>query len=729
MAWLCEGNDPQFVMEGPFDRGEWRLRFVAIAFEQSRYARMQLFLAKNGEFTEELSIRFGQMASREAEHCLSFYLPFRARALRFDPMDSPGIFRMGPVVGVRRPLIAGMLRRVISISARSPSHSFDLVSRALRMVARRDHHAWNRALVRLARVEQDNEHHQWMRGHVVARKGMYPAEAEDGLLSLVTTVYDTPPALLSEAVRSVLEQGYDRFEWVILDNGSRDIGSRAILRRAARDPRVRLHRVETNLGIIRGMRFVLERATGRYILPLDSDDYLYPDCLSIMAHHIQRYGYPALLYSDEDKVRGSEHVEAFFKPAWDPVLLRNCCYIAHLCAIKRELALELGGYTDPGAEGCHDWDTFLRFLRAGYIARHVPEIVYSWRMHAHSTAASIGSKGYVFDSHRHVLSMHLSALSLSAHFSVELSPLFPGTPDWWIRRRRVAARRLHVCVFIRDATSSEANVRRIVRTVSGYPLERLWLVASDSRTDPMMLTRAADALRTGTERVTVEVAEGAGIMALGNLARSCLEEAAGPALMALLSDAITPEGDEWPWEALGLIEAYPDAVVVGGRILDRHRRVISAGECLGFGGFCGSPDAGRAAQDPGYFGLALKQRSASAVAAAFCVVDAGFLAHVAPRLAAFISDLSFLGPCLGAQAIEQDARVIYSPFIVATTSEILWPGNSGDGREQAFLSLYGHIEPDRRFYHPLLSLDPRRAFAPVGNEILGPNGVLQRERE
>ena len=49
-----------------------------------------------------------------------------------------------------------------------------------------------------------------------------------------------------------------------------------------------------------------------------------------------RANYPALVYSDEDKLRDGRHVDPFEKPDWDPVLFRNCCYIAHLCAIRRE---------------------------------------------------------------------------------------------------------------------------------------------------------------------------------------------------------------------------------------------------------------------------------------------------------------------------------------------------------------------------------------------------------
>ena len=76
-----------------------------------------------------------------------------------------------------------------------------------------------------------------------------------------------------------MQAGGTKFEWYVLDNGTTRVDTRAFLSKLAKEPYVRLERVEANLGIIGGMRHCRDRATGRYILPLDSDDYLFPDCV------------------------------------------------------------------------------------------------------------------------------------------------------------------------------------------------------------------------------------------------------------------------------------------------------------------------------------------------------------------------------------------------------------------------------------------------------------------
>ena len=177
------------------------------------------------------------------------------------------------------------------------------------------------------------------------------------------------------------------FEWVLLDNGSQILAPGGRSSAWQESVAIRVFRVEDNLGIVE-RHALLSRARDATdtLLPVDSDDLLTPDCLRVVSHALRQAGYPALAYTDEDKLEGSRFSQPYFKPAFDPVLFANSCYTAHLGAIDRELALELGAYTDPRAEGSHDWDTFTRFLAAGHTPLHIPEVLYSWRIHQASTS-------------------------------------------------------------------------------------------------------------------------------------------------------------------------------------------------------------------------------------------------------------------------------------------------------------------------------------------------------
>ena len=247
----------------------------------------------------------------------------------------------------------------------------------------------------------------WIKQRVYRRGAEYDVAANPSLFSIITPVYDTPVKFLREMAASVFAQDYP-CEWVVCDNGSRMPETLAVLDELQKDRRVKLVRLEKNGGIMRGTRTAFNAATGRYVLPVDSDDLLYPDALRVMAACLERADWPAVAYSDEDKVYAqSVPCHPFLKPDWDPALFLNCCYIAHLCAISREAAIDVDAYTDDNARGCHDWDTFTRLLRRGHVPLHVPEVLYSWRIHEGSSASTDHrAKLYTLDCQKHVLEQH-----------------------------------------------------------------------------------------------------------------------------------------------------------------------------------------------------------------------------------------------------------------------------------------------------------------------------------
>jgi hypothetical protein len=281
------------------------------------------------------------------------------------------------------------------------------------------------------------QYEAWIRARIDARQNIYTREPEPGLFSILTAVWDgSPLAYLRELAESIQRQNATgATEWVVLDNGCARPELLSFMREISRFAWVRVVRVEQNLGITRGLRRCLEEARGRYVLPVDADDRLDRDALRVVATALAENQYPALLYTDEDKVIGRRRYQPYFKPEWDPVLLLNSAYIAHLGVIDREKALALGAYSDPATEGSPDWDLFVRFLISGEGAVHVPEVVYSWRVHSSSTADDDASKAYIANSQRAVLQRFLDSREEGKLFTLEPSPLFAGGAHWHFQRK------------------------------------------------------------------------------------------------------------------------------------------------------------------------------------------------------------------------------------------------------------------------------------------------------
>ena len=188
---------------------------------------------------------------------------------------------------------------------------------------------------------------------------------------------------------------------------------------AARDSRVRFWRVENNLHIIGGNRFLLEHARGTYVIPVDGDDVVYPDALRIMSIFIAEHDEPDLLYSDEQKItlRGVAS-EMMWRPGWSNLAALSTCPAAHLMVFKRTLALEAGFYSADYARGSHDWDSALRLATRTSHVVHVPFVLYGWRMHPGSAAINVDSKNYLAESQKSVVRHALERLGLADRFDV-----------------------------------------------------------------------------------------------------------------------------------------------------------------------------------------------------------------------------------------------------------------------------------------------------------------------
>jgi len=496
---------------------------------------------------------------------------------------------------------------------------------------------------------------------------------ESGLLSFVTSAYNTDPVFLEELGRCVfLQDGGTQFEWLILDNGSTRSDTRLALQQLSSHPCVRLERVENNLGIIGGMRFCLEHAQGRYILPLDSDDIIEPDCVHVLTRFIVENNYPPLLYTDEDKLNANRFGLPYFKPEWDPVLFTHSCYIAHLCAIDREKAIELGLYSDSGAEGCHDWDSFIRFMNAGLQPFHIPEVLYSWRLHNESTSGNITSKSYITESHRNTLQRLLDHTGVP-NIDLVNSPLFNYDVDWWFRRRRVAPRTIQKIIV---CTKNSTNV--VVDDEAAMPLP-LVLNLNSKISDLAAIINQNDA-----------------------------------ELMHICIRGVVPDSDEGLWDAMGLFDMFPDAVMVGGTLHDGNN-IIDGPRVFGFGDGFGCPDTGRSMMDPGYGAKIWKPHTVSAVPIEHCVIKTSFIKQCMAELQQESVSIEMLGLWLGGLAIEMKVRVVYSPFMRARTI-LNHNYNISQDDKAHFLSRFWSLIPDNRSYSLRLGLNKTKAYLEVDPE-------------
>ncbi|SDD46085.1 glycosyltransferase family 2 protein [Glycomyces harbinensis] len=116
-------------------------------------------------------------------------------------------------------------------------------------------------------------------------------------VTVVTAVYNTMP-YLTACLESLAHQtiGADRFEALMVDDGSTDGSAAELERFAAAYPDVfRVFRQENSGGPAAPSNLALEHAKGRYVIFLGSDDYLGPESLERMVASADEWGSDVLL--------------------------------------------------------------------------------------------------------------------------------------------------------------------------------------------------------------------------------------------------------------------------------------------------------------------------------------------------------------------------------------------------------------------------------------------------
>lgn len=217
-----------------------------------------------------------------------------------------------------------------------------------------------------------------------------PPNADGSLISVVCPVFNTDPDLLGITVASVLAQSYERWELLLVNDGSKRLETiNALARLASSDERIRVIDRADNTGVAAATNRGIEAANGEYVLFLDHDDLLAPTALAWCAACAPDAD---LVYSDEDKIDDTgDHSDPNFKPSWSPRLLLGVNYVNHLACLRTSLARDVGGLRSE-YDGAQDHDLLLRLSEQDLTVAHVPAVLYHWRMTGESTAAVASAK-------------------------------------------------------------------------------------------------------------------------------------------------------------------------------------------------------------------------------------------------------------------------------------------------------------------------------------------------
>ena len=243
-----------------------------------------------------------------------------------------------------------------------------------------------------------NEYRRWIKNCEVIDP--YEKQDYEPLISILIPVYNIGKKYLSECLDSILNQTYQNFEIILVDDCSTKEETKETLKEyALKDKRITVKYRLENGHISKATNDALELAKGEFIGLVDNDDVLRCDALACVVKVLNQDKKIDMIYSDEDKLDlNGNRCDPNFKPDFAIDTLLSSNYICHFTVLRTSIVKKIGGFR-VGYEGAQDYDLFLRFTENTSPSKiyHLPKILYHWRMVEGSTSMVIDNKNYALE--------------------------------------------------------------------------------------------------------------------------------------------------------------------------------------------------------------------------------------------------------------------------------------------------------------------------------------------
>ena len=429
--------------------------------------------------------------------------------------------------------------------------------------------------------------------------------------SVVVPLYHTPAKFLKDLVRSMMYQSYANWELCLVNASPEDVHLTSLLENwAMRDKRIRVIRLEKNLGIAQNTNAGIAASTGEFIAFLDHDDFLEPDALFCYADALNKDKTIDVFYSDEDKTDeyAAHYFYPHFKSDFNIDLLHANNYMCHFLAVRKSLVDTVGGLNEK-FDGAQDYDFVLRLTEHTKKIYHCPRILYHWRCSNQSTAANQGNKMYAIHAGKAALNAHYKRLGWNARAQ-------EGAVDGWYQTKFTLKEEPLVSILIpnKDHTDDLDVCLNSFFERADYQNYEFIIIENNS----VLPETFAYYEKIEKEHDNVKVVyweAGFNYSAINNFG---FKFAKGDYIMLLNNDVelITPDIFQ---SMLGFC-MRPEVGIVGAKLLYNDHTVQHAGVLVGAGGLADHVFKGIHEDDPGYMGRAISSQDVSAVTAACLLV-------------------------------------------------------------------------------------------------------------
>lgn len=200
-------------------------------------------------------------------------------------------------------------------------------------------------------------------------------------VSVIMSVYNGG-RYLRKAIDSILNQTFQDFEFIIIDDASTDSTSDMLSQ--YRDDRIRVYRNPHQMGVYKSVNFGLKRALGEYIARMDADDISLPQRLERQKkfldenHNYALVGSRFYIMDESGQILAEEKLPLTNEEIQKRLLVGNC-FGQGTVMFRRDCVEKLGFYNEQFKYAA-DYDLWLR-MSEQYELCNLNEFLCKWRRH------------------------------------------------------------------------------------------------------------------------------------------------------------------------------------------------------------------------------------------------------------------------------------------------------------------------------------------------------------
>ena len=213
------------------------------------------------------------------------------------------------------------------------------------------------------------------------------SRAEDGLvvnsgkkISIIMGVHNGGKRFV-EAVKSIENQTYSHWEFIICDDGSTDDTFERLKEYAKGNPKYKIIQNKQNLGLAATLNHCLDYCTGEYIARMDDDDYSYPERFEKQIEYLEAHSDIDFVSTWVDVYDGEKITKQIqlpeFPTKWN--MTWRSCFVHPATMFRAEALRSVGGYrvAEEVRRG-QDYDLFMRMYGQGLQGANLTELLFRY---------------------------------------------------------------------------------------------------------------------------------------------------------------------------------------------------------------------------------------------------------------------------------------------------------------------------------------------------------------